>query len=65
MSRTEGRQAGAVPECEITPQMIEAGKRELIESGILPFGMSGSEIGCEGSVVSDIYRAMQKAKVSA
>jgi hypothetical protein len=43
-------------EIEITPQMIEAGKRELIESGILPLG---GELGCEGSVAAAIYRAMK------
>ena len=50
------RQGGASDRIEITPQMIEAGKHELLESGILPLG---GELGCEGGVAVAIYRAMR------
>jgi hypothetical protein len=52
-------QGGTLEEIEVTPQMIEAGKAVLMESGLIDFGVSGSPLGCEGGVAADIYRAMR------
>lgn len=51
---TGAGQVGA--EIIVTPQMVEAGKNVLIESGILPLG---GELGCEGGIAAAIYRAMR------
>jgi hypothetical protein len=53
------KQDGNLNEVEITPQMIEAGRTVLCDSGIINFGVSGSPLGCEGGVAADVYRAMR------
>lgn len=56
---SESRQGGAPNEIEVTPEMIEAGRDVLCDSGLIDFGASGSPLGCEGAIAADIYRAMR------
>ena len=52
-------ESSAPMEIEVTPQMVEAGRKVLCESGVIDFGVNGSPLGCEGSIAVEIYRAMR------